>query len=534
MVVDGDGLPLKAPPVAGTGHLLDSGQRLGDSWSISVRLGDLDADGDLDALVANYGSVHDRVWLNDGKGGFAPGMALDKATSTSVDLGDLDGDGDLDAVITYRNRTDRAWLNDGSGQFVVQPSGLSPGMSRGVTLADLDGDGILDAVISSGGVGDRTPNSVWFGLGDGAFRQSSQELGHEASWQAAVADLDGDGDLDIVFANGDDRGDFQDAPNTVWLNDGNGKFEETGHPFASIFSRGVALGDLDLDGDLDALVCNNDGDQSGTWRNDGNLQFEPWDLSLGVGHLDKGSLFDLDGDGDLDLILPGLGERNVRWLNDGSGGFYDPQHFGTSGGNAGADVGDLDGDGDWDLFIPRKGGNEVWLNGSPPAGTSGSNALSYGDSVRIRHRGGSYLTAVNKHGEEYFCGAQASANVAEAVSVVLSKTPDSADSRDALHYGDTVMIEHKGTYLKGKDRAMPNVYWRPGSSDESPWNSKWVLRDHDNPRNRARLTRGQTVSLIMGENYHWILYLIFNSSHFGQYPMHLDGFDPQTVYLTLE
>ena len=91
------------------------------------------------------------------------------------------------------------------------------------------------------------------------------------SWDVKLGDLDGDGDLDAVVANA------VDEPETVWLNDGGGSF--SAHPTTPSFgaddSHGLALGDLDGDGDLDAVVVNVLGDPNTTWVNDGAGNFSP-------------------------------------------------------------------------------------------------------------------------------------------------------------------------------------------------------------------------------------------------------------------
>ncbi|MEC9158590.1 MAG: FG-GAP-like repeat-containing protein, partial [Planctomycetota bacterium] len=103
---------------------VDSGQALGNNNSYSVALGDLDGDGDIDAMVANTGlsgvsGESNTVWTNDGNGLFTNSQALGNGRSTSVALGDLDGDGDLDAMVAngigfFPNTV---WTNDGSGTF---------------------------------------------------------------------------------------------------------------------------------------------------------------------------------------------------------------------------------------------------------------------------------------------------------------------------------------------------------------------------------------------------------------------------------
>ncbi|MBT5381372.1 MAG: hypothetical protein HOL13_00855, partial [Phycisphaerae bacterium] len=109
--------------ITGTGlgqvmsEFTDSGQTLGSSDSSSVALGDLDGDGDLDAMIVNYNNPN-FVWTNDGTGTFTDsGQALGAGWGDSVALGDLDGDGDLDAMVMNNGQANTVWTNDGTGTF---------------------------------------------------------------------------------------------------------------------------------------------------------------------------------------------------------------------------------------------------------------------------------------------------------------------------------------------------------------------------------------------------------------------------------
>ncbi len=74
-----------------------------------------------------------------------------------------------------------------------------------------------------------------------------------ASAEVALGDFDGDGSLDVFLACGEPR---TGTPNEVWLNDGKGHFRDSGVRLGNVFSSGVALGDLNGDGRLDAFVVN--------------------------------------------------------------------------------------------------------------------------------------------------------------------------------------------------------------------------------------------------------------------------------------
>ena len=245
----------------------NSGQALGDSKSKSVAFGDLDGDGDLDAMVANYSDQPNTVWTNDGSGIFTnSGQALGNSRSNSVALGDLDGDGDLDAMVANNYQTvggapSTVWTNDGTGTFTKsQELGLSTYYS--VALGDLDGDGDLDAMVANYLPGEinNQPNTVWINDGTGTFTNSGQALGNSNSLSVALGDLDGDGDLDAMVGNGS-------QPNTVWTNDGSGTFTNSGQTLGDSRSQSVALGDLNGDGDLDAMV-GNVAQPNTVWMND--------------------------------------------------------------------------------------------------------------------------------------------------------------------------------------------------------------------------------------------------------------------------
>ena len=107
--------------------------------SQSVALGDLDGDGDLDAMVANSADEPNTVWINDGNGTFEnSGQALGNSKSYSVALGDLDNDGDLDAMITNNKQPNTVWTNDGNGTFASNGQALGNSQSYSVALGDLD------------------------------------------------------------------------------------------------------------------------------------------------------------------------------------------------------------------------------------------------------------------------------------------------------------------------------------------------------------------------------------------------------------
>lgn len=169
-----------------------------------VALGDLDGDSDLDAFVAigestlgESSSITDRVLLNDGSGNFSDsGQRLGETDSTSVALGDIDGDSDLDALVGTRNGA-VVWLNQSGAQggkagIFVSGQQIASGETTAVFLKDLNGDGNLDALIAG-----KEQADIWWNYGHGTFRRSDQHFRFTVRHGLAVADFNGDGYPDI-------------------------------------------------------------------------------------------------------------------------------------------------------------------------------------------------------------------------------------------------------------------------------------------------------------------------------------------------
>jgi WD40 repeat protein len=111
---------------------------------------------------------------------------------------------------------------------------------------------------------------VWFNDGRGVLSDSGQRLPSALGHAVVLGDLDGDSDLDAFMAN---AASSAGAPNTVWLNDGQGNFSNSDLRLGNELSYGVDLGDLDGDGDLDAFVANNS-PPNAVWLN-GSYQADP-------------------------------------------------------------------------------------------------------------------------------------------------------------------------------------------------------------------------------------------------------------------
>ncbi len=334
----------------------------GNNNSTDIAIGDLNGDGRLDALVANFGQAQE-IWLGNGDGSFSS-SSFGAGNSSGVALGDLDGDGDLDAIIVNNNQPQEIWLNNGNGSFVSSTFGSGAG--NNLDLGDLDGDGDLDAII----VNNSGSQEIWLNNGDGSFATSNFDVG--SNKDVAIGDIDGDGDLDAILADASNS--FR---NRVWFNNGDATFSSTTMGPLSA-SRGIVLGDLDGDGDLDAVVSNDSGAPGDIWLNngDGSFSFD----TFGAGSSRELALGDLDGDGDLDALIANTAdEPQDIWLNNGDGTFSSRDH--GAGLSQSIALGDLDGDGDLDAIVANTSlrAQSIMINTLAPRITSltpATNALA--------------------------------------------------------------------------------------------------------------------------------------------------------------
>ncbi len=285
-------------------------------WSIAAVFFDYDGDGWLDLYCGNYVDFNlgthkvcrtklgqhdfcgplsfrpepDSLFRNRGDGTFEDVTARARlgqeyGNGMGAVAADLDGNGWIDLYVANDGVANQMWLNQGNGTFTnrallagtaVNEDGQAEA-SMGVDVADFDGDGDPDVLISH--LAEET-NTIYRNDGLGFFDDASVESGlGTPSWPytgfgAGWIDYDNDGLLDVFIANGAVRSleaqlrDGSQYPlaqaNQLYRQTAPGRFQEVSDEAGATFalpevSRGTAFGDIDNDGDTDAVVVNNSG-----------------------------------------------------------------------------------------------------------------------------------------------------------------------------------------------------------------------------------------------------------------------------------
>jgi hypothetical protein len=352
------------------------------SFSMDVEVADFDNDGDIDVIIAN--EFRSNIFLlNDGTGKFTDesDTRLPRTTRDSEDIAvdDFDNDGDLDIVIVSEDdQTNEMYLNNGNGFFTdVSSRIIVGGTSNAVAIADLNDDGFTDLVIGNAG-----QNTILINNGSGFFaNETSTRLPSilDVTQDLEFGDVDGDDDLDLLVGNEDS--------NRLLMNNGIGVFVDQSQERIPLRvtneeTREADFGDVDGDGDLDIIFGNvnafvtNADPQNRLLINEGTGYYLDQTVSR-IPQIANRSFdvdfIDIDSDGDLDILScdSQLGNNFTEpfrvFLNDGFGNFSNQTSDifpnGIVGSGFDAEAADFNNDGKLDLYLASRGSADKLLFG---------------------------------------------------------------------------------------------------------------------------------------------------------------------------
>ena len=375
--------------------------------ALSVFAADLDGDGDPDALSAS-GRDDKIAWyenrLDEASADFGPQQVITTAAdgAFSVFAADLDGDGDPDALSASRSDDKIAWhenrLDEASADFGPQRVITTAADNvLSVFAADLDGDGDPD-VLSASFADDKI---AWYEnrLDEASADFGPQQLITPSSsvqqlFSVFAADLDGDGDPDVLSASADDD-------KIAWYEN---RLDEASADFgpqqvittAADRARSVFAADLDGDGDPDVLSASSGDDKIAWYENrldEVSADFGP-QQAITTAADGAFSVFaaDLDGDGDPDVLSASRSDDKIAWYEnrlDEASADFGPQQLITTAANGARSVfaADLDGDGDPDALSASESDNKIaWYENpgtNPLDPDTDDDGLSDGDEVNV-------------------------------------------------------------------------------------------------------------------------------------------------------
>jgi uncharacterized protein (UPF0548 family) len=369
-----------------------------------VAVGDLNGDGKPDLAVANQCVSNSNcnngvvsVLLGNGDGTFnsAINYTATGANSNSIAIADLNGDGHPDLTVSNQcNNPNQCsigsisiFLGNGDGTFQAAVDYASGGeYASGVALADINGDGKLDLLVanqvdSSGNWMDGSVASVLLGNGDGTFQPAaSYASGDVEGSSIVVADTNRDGKPDLIMANScADEYVCNTGAVSIFLGNGDGTVRSgINYNVNGWVSFSVTMADVNGDGKLDLLVANQCASSSSCSNGtasvllgNGDGTFKP-PVSYNSGDQNAMAIaaVDVNGDGKLDLLLVNECTSNCSsgsvsvLLGNGDGTFQPEVTYGSGGiYSYSLAVGDVNGDGYPDLMIASQCSNNNCSSG---------------------------------------------------------------------------------------------------------------------------------------------------------------------------
>jgi PKD repeat protein len=322
---------------------------------------DIDGDSDIDVVACSRSDDY-VVWFeNLGTGAFSNSQIIGSTLNypNKLDTSDIDNDGDIDIIASWRYDHEVSWYeNNGAGGFTYHLGSGFIYEPNDVKTGDMDNDGDIDIISASfPGISTNFPGKiVWYeNIGNGVIDTTANIVtsNMDGIIEIAIADIDGDLDLDIVSSNGTKLAWFENL--------GGGILDTIPNVIDSLGLSTVSVSDINNDSVLDIITAGYlDGKSNITlYTGIGNVGFTKKSIARTFRNPNAVIANDIDFDGDMDLIVSG--EYSTGWYeNVGDNNFVTYKTITDSAAGARSIfLSDLDNDGDQDLLSTSYAGWEI-------------------------------------------------------------------------------------------------------------------------------------------------------------------------------
>ncbi|MCH7850624.1 MAG: VCBS repeat-containing protein [Nanoarchaeota archaeon] len=461
------------------------GNLTGSVSANSAVLGDVDGDGDLDmisigcteSVCTSSDADKSYVWINNGTS-FVENITWEQNLSNaagSIALGDIDNDGDLDLALSWIGT--RIYINNGTSfqenltweSLLMNSTTLAD--SKSITFGDIDGDGDLDLLFPDMGIPNRV---VW--INNGTTFVNSTIWGQEITngggkISTGLIDFDNDGDLDLNIAGVDSA--------KTYINNGTSFIYTPTWTASGGDEVNVAWGDLENDGDFDNVVSR--GSRFRVLVNNGStfLDGSPWETEMSFIIWGSMMLGDYDNNGYLDLVNAGLSGSDQIQIGENNGTTFVRDvtaEANLTGVRKGSVLwGDIDNDGDLDLVSIKS--QKVYINNITTPNVAPTPPTSFSSSYNNREMALGWLngsdneTSVN--GLYYNLKLGTASNNHSIISGIYGGSGDATRGGTAFGYFGN-MMQRKNFTLK-VDRLKPSTtyYWSVQTIDTGLKAGNW-------------------------------------------------------------